>query len=73
MSPFATLCLNAFFVWLVFPFFEYRRELVIALRHYFGWCRCEQKKAPIISAALLKNRMRFYRCPELTSAPRPRD
>jgi hypothetical protein len=58
MSSFAALCLNAFFVWLVFPFLECRRELAVALRHYFGECRCG---------------MRFYRCPELTSAPRPRD
>jgi hypothetical protein len=27
MSPFAALCLNAFFVWLAFPIVEYRREL----------------------------------------------
>ena len=58
MSPIAALCLNAFFVWLVFPFLEYRHELAVALRHYFGECRCG---------------MLLYRCPERTSAPRPRD
>jgi hypothetical protein len=57
MRPIAALYLNAFFVWLVFPFLECRHELAVALRHYFGECRCG---------------MRFYRCPELTSAPRPR-
>ena len=55
MSSFAALCLNLFFVWLAFPIVEYRRELAIALRHYFHECLCGK---------------RFCRCPELTSAPR---
>jgi hypothetical protein len=50
MSPLATLIFNAFFVWLAFPLVEYRRELDIALRHYFHECGCGK---------------RWHRCPEL--------
>ena len=57
MSPIAALCLNAFFVWLVFPFLECRHERAVVLRQYSGECRCG---------------MLFYRSPELTSASRPR-
>ena len=50
MNPLAALCLNAFFVWLAFPIVEYRRELAVALRHYFQQCECGK---------------RWHRCPEL--------
>jgi hypothetical protein len=50
MSPLATLALNGFFVWLAFPVVEYRRELGVALRHYFHECHCGK---------------RWHRCPEL--------
>jgi hypothetical protein len=56
MSSTAAIWFNAFFVWLTFPIVEYRRELAIALRHYFHECPCGK---------------RFYRCPELTNATRP--
>ena len=57
MSPFAALCLNAFFVWLGFPIVEYRRELAVLLRHYLRECGCGT---------------RFHRCPELARALRGR-
>jgi len=55
VSPLAALLLNAFFVWLAFPIFEYRRELAVVLRHYWRECPCGT---------------RLHRCPELARARR---
>jgi len=46
----AILIVDAFFVWLIFPIVEYRRELAVALAHYFNQCECGT---------------RWHRCPEL--------